>query len=110
MDSRFLFASDAIRQRHKPHRLPESIGLNVLRAPAAKQPTPVSRPIKHRLQQRRGNELPPPRGHDVHLMNDPHVVALEVPVDAHATITCPARIFCSIQLVRMNPTCLLWSF
>src|SRR4051794_12593949 len=37
------------RQRHKPHRLPKPIGFDILRAPAAIQPTPIRASLELRL-------------------------------------------------------------
>src|SRR4051794_3734419 len=48
--------SSAERQRDEPERFPEAIGLDILRAPAAEQATPVCRAIEHRLDQRRADQ------------------------------------------------------
>src|SRR5439155_10525484 len=68
----------AKRERDEPERLPEIIRLDVLRAPAAEELAPIRRALEHRLDEHRADERPLFLRQDVHLIDHPDIIMLEI--------------------------------
>ena len=51
---------------------------DVLGTPATKETATVGSPIEHRLEKRRADQMPLFSRQNVELINDPHIIALEV--------------------------------
>jgi hypothetical protein len=77
---RLAATARAERQRHEADRLPEVIGRDILRAPAAVELHAIGAALKRPPDKGRADQLAVTSGSDIQLVDDAQLLALEVAV------------------------------